>query len=1233
MTGSIPALNPLRMPLTGSHLIEASAGTGKTFTIAALYVRLVLGHGGEQAFNQGQALTPPDILVVTFTEAATKELRDRIRARLTEAAEYFRAAPETILPANSAHEFLADLRAGYPHADWSACAHKLQLASEWMDEAAVSTIHGWCNRMLREHAFDSRSLFNQNLETDQSELFSEAVRDYWRLHFYPLDAEAIATVVGFWTDPTSLEQAVKTLTEHVERLPATLAPQDILSQHQAQTHARLTELKQPWPQWTLELKTLLDDAKQHKQFDGRKLRSDWYDDWLNTLLVWANTPALTTPGLSESAWHRLSAEGMTEVWRDDHPPQHPAFAELSRLRQALAELPCPQQALLAHATRWIAKAFDAAQQRRAQIGFNELLTGLDRALQDDHGERLATLIRQQFPVALIDEFQDTDPVQYRIFDRIYQLTSNRPDCGLILIGDPKQAIYAFRGADIYTYLKARTAVQERLYTLDTNYRSTPAMVDAVNHCFGHVESQPDSAGAFLFRDSTGNPVPFQAMKAQGRTQTFTVLGKGIPALTAAVLESDTPLSKTTYYQDMAETCATQIVEWLTLGQQGTAGFTDENGSIVGIQPNDIAVLVNNGNEASYIRQALSRRQVRSVYLSDKESVYATPQALEVQRWLSACAAPDNDRLLRAALSTPTLGLSFAQLDELNHDEVVWEQRVIQFKTYHEIWQRQGVLPLLRSLLFDFGCIERLLAAPAETGALSGERILTDLLHLAELLQQASHSLDGEHALLRFLAEQRDAPARDNDNQKMRLESDADLVKVVTIHKSKGLEYPLVFLPFICATRQTKSSDRPLSWHDSQGEQQIALEASDEILHAADRDRLGEDIRKLYVALTRARYHTWLGLAPLKEDSVSATGHLFGTAALSADNYLPSLRAFVAAQDAMVLRTELMPTDTRFTPLTTTTRPSSPRRLSRPIQELWRISSYSGLRTASQAGEMSAPMDDTAQAANLQENIDLPAVEDQPALTPQGPLHRFPKGAAAGTFLHDLLEWSAHQGFQTVLSDPGLLTQAIQRRCQNPQWADWEDSLIDWIAAILQTPLPLPADSTGTIRRFALKELSIYQPEMEFWFETHQVELTRLDATVAAHTLAGRPRPALAKDSLNGLLKGFMDLVFEYDGRYYVADYKSNWLGHHDASYTHEQMDEAIRSHRYDLQYSLYLFALHRLLQARLPDYDYDRHIGGALYLFLRGIHADSAGVHFERPPKALMLSLDELFKGRRGGAQ
>ncbi|WP_373509102.1 UvrD-helicase domain-containing protein, partial [Thiocapsa sp.] len=564
----------------------------------------------------------------------------------------------------------------------------------------------------------------------------------------------------------------------------------------------------------------------------------------------------------------------------------------------LADLPTPRSALLCHAARWVAERFAAEQTRRARMGFNDLLTRLDSALQGPNGERLAEIIRRQFPVALIDEFQDTDPVQYRIFDAVYRVAANDPATALILIGDPKQAIYAFRGADIYTYLAARRDCAGRLYTLKRNYRSTPEMVAATNRCFEAAETRETGAGAFLFRTETetdtgtatgtDNPVPFIAADAKGRKDALLIDGEPLPALTACWLPpnaSGKVLNKETYRSRIAEVCGAEMVRLLNLGQEGRAPFVGE-GASKPLRPADLAVLVNTGTEAAIIRGALAQRGVRSVYLSDRSSVYQSAQAGELQYWLAACAEPDDAGLLRAALATATLGLSWSELDVLGHDELAWEARVLQFRGYRDCWRRQGVLPMLRRLLNDFDVPARLLVSESGSG-FDGERILTDLLHLAELLQQASVLLDGEHALIRHLAEQcRDANrGAGDDARQIRLESDADLVQVVTVHKSKGLEYPLVFLPFAADHRQTTKDDLPLKWHDAQGRLQLGLRADDEILERADRERLGEDLRKLYVALTRARHATWVGLAPLAGLEGGAFGYLLGGGAVLAPDGL------------------------------------------------------------------------------------------------------------------------------------------------------------------------------------------------------------------------------------------------------------------------------------------------------------------------------------------------------------
>lgn len=1207
----------LAFPLHGSQLIEASAGTGKTFTISALYLRLVLGHGGEQA-GFGRELLPPQILVVTFTDAATKELRDRIRTRLAEAARYFRDE----IPSPDA--LIAALREEFMPEQWPGCANRLDIAAQWMDEAAVSTIHSWCQRMLREHAFDSGSLFTQTLETDHSDLLGQVLRDYWRLFCYPMQGETLEWVRSHWGSPAALLPRVRSLFSSAKGDAQGKAPAELIESCLLERRQALEQLKAPWLAWAAELRDICLQAVASKAVDGRKMQARYFEPWFEKLTAWAADEAQHELELG-TGFTRLTPQGMAEAWKGD-PPVHPGLDAMALLPAALAALPSPDAAVLEHAARWAGARFEEEKRRRAEMGFDDMLVRLDNALQSSTGERLAGLIREQFPVALIDEFQDTDPVQYRIFERIYAIEANDPASGLFLIGDPKQAIYAFRGADIHTYLRARQATTGRLHTLGTNFRSSHAMVAAVNHVFARAEQRDAGRGAFLFRHGDDNPVPFQPVNAQGTKDTLHIDGQAAAAMHIWQQGSDQPLSGPAYRQAMAEACASEIVRLLNAGQQGRSGFVDAQQAMRGVRPADIAILVRDGKEAQAVRGQLDARGVRSVYLSDKDSVFAAQEAHDLLAWLKACAEPDAERILRAALASITLGLSLAQLEQLNQNELAWEARVMQFRGYRAVWRNQGVLPMLRRLLHDFQLPLALIARS------DGERVLTNLLHLSELLQQAASELDGEQALIRHLGEHLALSGQAGEEQILRLESDEQLVKVVTIHKSKGLEYPLVFLPFICSSKPVDGKRLPLLYHDEQHRAQVTLSPTEEQIALADDERLAEDLRLLYVALTRARHACWLGVADLRRGTGkhsilhrSALGYLLGGGAPLAEPSQLSLWLGELQAGCPAIGHGPLPEvdDRQYQPPRNTASLLKPRTPKRKAAENWWIASYSALRISEGAllGGEQAP--DSPQAQNLadDERLDPETARQVPAES--GDMHRFPRGPNPGTFLHGLLEWAGREGFAEVAAQPELLADTVARRCNRRGWSGWITTLQRWLAQLTAAPLRLAEELPPLV----LSQLQHYQIEMEFWFASHKVDVTRLDALVRQYTHSGALRAPAEGAQLNGMFKGFIDLCFEHEGRYYVADYKSNWLGADDSAYTALAMEAAVLDHRYDLQYVLYLLALHRQLKARLPDYDYDRHVGGALFIFLRGLDAGSQGIYFARPPRDLIEELDALFQG------
>jgi len=1234
-------LNPLAFPLHGQRLIEASAGTGKTFTIAALYVRLVLGHGAADS-GFGRALSPPDILVVTFTNAATRELRDRIRSRLAEAAQVFRgkADPDPFL-----QQLLAE--SDYADAETRAlAARKLEQAAEWMDEAAVYTIHSWCQRMLTQHAFDTGSLFRQQLEQDDSELLAEMARDYWRSWCYALSADAAEALSDLASDPDSLLKTLRPLLQPGEQqvryqgevVAQALSPADYAAQLDSWLPRKAQLEQQARRLWSAERETIetqLLEASQTKILNNQSYRPASLPDKLAEMAAWAEGGALAVDKLEHFGLTRLTAK--TAKAKQGQTPGHPVFDLLQQLVEYLASKP-PVQPVQLHAARWIQQRFARSRERAATLGFNDMLVRLDEALQGEGGEHLATTIRRQYPVALIDEFQDTDPLQYRIFSRVYQSAEPGDDqvetemSALLMIGDPKQAIYAFRGADIHTYLQARQDTAGRHYTLGRNFRSSSALVEAVNSLFERAESsQPE--GAFRFAREGDNPLPFIPVEANGRQEVFEVDGIRPAALSQWLLSDDEAdgVAVGRYRQQMAEHCASEICRLLTLAQQQRAGFRAADGQMTALKPSDIAILVRSGSEARIIREALEQRAVRSVYLSDQASVYASAEAEDLWRWLRACAEPEQPGRLHSALATATLDQGYARLEQLTRDEQQWEQEVERFRRLREIWQRQGVLPMVRHLLDGFELPARLLQR------VGGERVLTNLLHLAELLQSASSQLEGELALVRYLQEQILEGGNASDEHIMRLESDADLVQVVTIHKSKGLEYPLVFLPFICSYREVTADNGSYRYQTADGTV-LELDSSDQkAKQAADAERLQEDLRLLYVALTRPIHACWLGVAALKHSRSlslhkSAFGQLLGCAGKTDSVTLSNLLQPLASDGVMAVVAP-PPIEAAALPTLSTGQYLAPaRHCGRAVaSERWWIASYSAIAQLQARAAIDTPAEpepvETAREETARESRDENTAVAAVVEFDYDP-HHFWKGPQAGTFLHGILEWAAEQGFEQTAGDSRLRLDYLAPRCQRREWLPWLSVLDRWLEQLLATPLPLGEAEVP------LACLSDYQAELEFWFEVAEVPVRRLDRLISRQVLPGQPRPALAPQQLGGMLKGFIDLVFEHEGRYWVADYKSNWLGAGDSCYSLAAMQAAVLEKRYDVQYVIYLLALHRLLKARLPGYaddpvrGYEQHVGGALYLFLRGINEpEHHGCCIDRPEAELIDTLDRLLAG------
>ncbi|MAQ99571.1 MAG: exodeoxyribonuclease V subunit beta [Oceanospirillaceae bacterium] len=1157
--GIVKPLDIHRFPLTGQSLIEASAGTGKTWTINQLYRRLLLGHG-EVPAPGGRRLGSADILVVTFTRAATEELRGRIRSGLRDAFESLLAAEYGNIRDKDVARWVKEVQAASDISledlrDW------LQLNLAQMDEAPVNTIHAFCARMLKRFAFDSRTGFELAVETDSQPYLRQACEDVWRQFCYPAQKPRLGYITAAYAGPEALFQSFRSW---MSKPDLTVLPPQDLSFDQAFAAAEL-HFEQASTLWRETGAGSVADLISASGVNKRSYSSRNLPGWLAAADACLRGP-FSLP-LSDKL-ENFSQTVLEEKTPKGEAPRHALFSQISQLLTAQSQV---RQALDLTLFRRIYARLLTLLEQAAVMTSDDQLRLLDQALMSEQGDALAAQIRALYPVAMIDEFQDTDPVQYRIFSRIYPAADNAKDYALIMIGDPKQAIYAFRGADIFTYMKARTRIAaERSFTLDTNYRSHSELVSAVNTLWQNRE-QP-----FIYEDGIG----FYPVKS-GRLheKTAPVWEPGVPADTLQIWYDARDENTTDARARVAGECAQQIRALLG----GAAHYPAKGRKTLPVVAGDIAVLVATHSEAEDMRRALTAEGIGSVFLT-RESVYQSAVALDLLIILEAIAHPGNEAAVRRALATPSWGCSAADLVAMQQDEALWESQLAMIHAYQQAWARRGVMAMLMQWLEDDERAVRLRQRH------DGERVLTNLLHLGELLQARSRKVRGHAALLRWLHDKVLDASDEGEEAQLRLETDDRLVTISTIHKSKGLEYPVVFLPFLWAESAVfKGTD--ITYYN--GHEVVRnLAPDDKARELQRRDHRAERLRLLYVALTRARYacFVWLSDARVGNNKMpnwpsTALGYLLNTET-PAELDLPGVYLGPRPHWTAGMQAEL---EVPLPPVQAATARGQWR-------DAWRVGSYSQL--AAQASHQSNPAQAEQAGADLGQALDLEAASAPAPVPVSGestplPLSlAFPKGVNPGTCLHSIFE---HWDF----SSRDQLLELCQRQLPLYGLAEQPVSEVaDWLSAIVRQPFLL-YDTSACLADIAPAQRL---DEMEFYLPVGHLTAAAVDALLGSQP--GQPG-RFHFEPLTGYLKGFIDLIFEWNGRYYVADYKSNYLGDQLADYRPAALRQSMREHSYDLQSWIYLVALDQLLSQRLPDYVPQKHLGGSVYLYLRGM-----GDHF-----------------------
>ncbi|MET0327296.1 MAG: exodeoxyribonuclease V subunit beta [Luteimonas sp.] len=1191
----------LALPLHGTRLIEASAGTGKTFTLATLVTRLIVEH----RLRIGQ------ILAVTFTEAATQELRKRIRerlvltARLVDAPEDGDAAPEARL---SRAIIARHLAAGDETS--AQLQRRLQQAADEIDLAAIFTIHGFCARVLREHALESGQTFAppELLASDRA-LREELAADLWRSA--AADADDAVLLMGLWKGgPDDMARDLGPLIrEPVLRPPVTPPQPDPRPARDAAAQLLIAAIDAHIG----EAQTAIAAAFDGKIFDGRRARRPSFDKAFQTL---RDGRALAHWVLDDkSHLDKLLPARLLDFCKEETQSKVPCSPLFDALH-TWADAECIAQDWYAQAkTHLLHRLRDAARTRLAQRKrelrvqtYDDLIDGVADALHGPHAHALVQRLRAQYAIALVDEFQDTDTRQWDIFRTVFgdseATRATGCDPALFLIGDPKQAIYGFRGGDVQTYLlAARSATAAP--PLDRNFRSRPSVLSAIDALYTQAGDTAFLDPQIRFhRVLPGTKRADADFQRNGTTAPALTLWQA-PAPQADDAGKRKPHSAGHARELATDACVAAIHAVLTDARKGAATLDG-----IPVQPGDIAVLVRKHGEATRIQQALAAVGIPAV-AAGRQSLFETPEAHELLTVLLALLHTADDGRLRAALSTVLLGVDaagIAALDDNGDTHRAWQAKALAWR---ERWQRGGPLALVSDLCADSG--ERLL------GLLDGERRVTNYLQLGELLQQADARALGLHGLVDWLGRQIVQADAEDEAQLLRLESDARRVQIVTLHKSKGLEYPLVFLPYVGIGGMARKPDHACVVADAEGRRALhwklqtetsGWDAASDAKLQADR---AEDARLLYVGLTRAEHALWIATGDFYNATITPLAAMLrdlpDTPGIARDTRTPGALPW------------LPPASEGNTP--------AARRIERHIAPDWWVYSFTQLANADSGGGDPSTQATVAAAGGNDEPEGEPGTEaPQPAeaYDPRFAGNRF------GVVLHEALEegdFPAWRGWRAGDAAPGGERDTIEAALRGGGYAAEElDDGMDVLTALIGQTLTV-ALPEGV--RLCDVPADMRRAEIEFQFALRPTAVDTLIALLHAHgVVQGRHGFGLRR-TLEGLMTGLIDLTYTHAGRWYVLDYKSNRLTGYDAP----TLQRAMADSEYDLQALIYTLALHRWLRFRLGDgYDYARDFGGIRYLFCRGLDAtrnDSPGVFAQRYAPALIDALDALFAGETVG--
>ncbi len=1170
-------LDVFSAPINGISLVEASAGTGKTYSITSLYIRVIIE----------KKLHPSKILVLTYTEAATTELKSRIRKRINETIDFLNSG------ISSEDDFLNTIKKNVQ----PSAVHDLKQALFSFDEASIFTIHGFCQKLLREESFSFGVQPDFEIIQDSSEIFQDAVDSFWKesVEKYSSTDQGKGILEYLINEKISPETIKPVIEIAISKPYARILPEHSLAKEIDEKIERIQKLndhiKYIWEVDRDELQDIIFSGKLNKRsYKPETFREVWKD-----LEKWISRSTTNFSGFAKL--ENFGELKLSTSVNKGNEITVPKISELiDQFLEETKELNILKAGFLKEAIVKVKDEIEARKERINSLSFDDLLQKVSNRLSP----KLASKISVKYPIALVDEFQDTDPIQYSIFREIYRNKGS----SLFIIGDPKQAIYSFRGADLFTYFEAIKDVKEsQQYSLNYNYRSSKEMISAVNSIFSRLEDP------FVFDQPKFKKVEFPDKAVN--LEFYLDRKKQVPF---SFVDCDAEGKNKSESKEIVCSYVANQVEQL-LNNDYTIGEDR-------VSPGDISILVRTKAEGSLVADTLREKGIKSISRSNS-SVFDTQECSELRIILKAIHENSNHDLVRAALTTSYIGFTADSIINLFNDVTEWESVIQSFRDADEAWKKSGFLKGLHILNQSFDIRTRL------SKLNNAERRLTNFDHLLELISEMKQdNIASPSSLIRILDQKISSTSNPADEEVIRLESDSDLVSISTLHSSKGLEYPIVFIPFLWDEfeRRKNTGVKVLEFHNDSNELNIDLIPANtgEKVQQARKESLADTLRLTYVALTRAKTACFIPFTSYKKITNSPLFALLcGSNELLTDTnkneeklnrFYSDLEELDKQGSIRIVNSEKMlavlnsSKETVYEKDLFSQNQLAAKQFNRSdIGKFSRVVSFSSLTSSKESGEGVKDYD----------QLDYEIKEDSEIIEGKEELSRatFPKGSNTGNLLHNIFEYIDFEN-----SDKHV--EVIENQCKDFGFENkWLPVLKTWVDEVLSHNLKGEFSLSDLPKEDVLKEL-------EFHFPVSEVSSMKISQIIRS-----TEEKVGFQNSVSGFMKGFIDLIFRHEGKYYILDYKSNYLGSEVENYNHDLLREKIVSSNFDIQYHIYTLALKLYLEQRKPDFDYENEFGGVLYLFLRGVDSDkkNSGIYFDCPSKEIIdeleSSMGELING------